>query len=58
MRVTLTRSLIGVPRRQRATLHALGLRKIGDARDVKTTPDVRGMVDRVAYLLRIEEDQE
>lgn len=54
MKITLRRSLIGVPKDQRATVRALGLRKTGDTREVRDTPDVRGMVDRVAYLLRIE----
>ncbi|MEX2540852.1 MAG: 50S ribosomal protein L30 [Trueperaceae bacterium] len=52
--MTLTRSRIGVPKDQRATLRALGLRKIGDTREVAETPDVRGMVNKVAYLLTIE----
>lgn len=56
MRITLTRSLIGVPKDQKATVHALGLRKTGDARDVADTPDVQGMVRKVAYLLTIEGD--
>ncbi|TVR90836.1 MAG: 50S ribosomal protein L30 [Trueperaceae bacterium] len=54
MKITLRRSLIGVPEKQRATVRALGLRKTGDTREVKDTPDVRGMVDKVAYLLTIE----
>jgi len=54
MKITLRRSLIGVPKDQRATVRALGLRKTGDTREVKDTPDVRGMVDKVAYLLTIE----
>ncbi len=58
MKITLRRSLIGVPERQRATVRALGLRKTGDTREVRDTPDVRGMVNRVAYLLRIEGQSE
>lgn len=54
MRVTLTRSLIGVPKDQRATVRALGLRKTGDTREVAETPDVQGMVRKIAYLLTIE----
>ena len=54
MKITLRRSLIGVPKQQRATVRALGLRKTGDTREVQDTPDVRGMVDKVAYLLTIE----
>ena len=54
MRITLKRSLIGVDRFQRATVFALGLRKIGDTREVADSPDVRGMVRKVGYLLHIE----
>jgi large subunit ribosomal protein L30 len=54
MKLTLRRSLIGVPKDQRATIFALGLRKTGDTREVVDTPDVRGMVAKIAYLLEIE----
>lgn len=54
MKVTLVRSLIGVKEDQRATVRALGLRKTGDSREVADTPDLRGMLEKVAYLLRIE----
>lgn len=54
MIIRLKRSLIGVPKDQRATVRALGLRKVGDRREVADTPDVRGMVAKVAYLLEIE----
>ena len=54
MRITLKRSLIGVDKYQRATVFALGLRKIGDSREVADSPDVRGMVRKVGYLLEIE----
>lgn len=54
MRITLTRSLIGVPEDQRATVRALGLRKTGDSREVPASKDVQGMVRKVAYLLDIE----
>ena len=54
MKITLVRSLIGVKKPQRATAYALGLRKTGDSREVPNTPDVQGMVMKVAYLLKIE----
>ncbi len=55
MKITLRRSLIGVPKDQRATVYALGLKKTGDTREVADTRDVAGMVNKVAYLLTIEE---
>lgn len=54
MKVTLKRSLIGVKKDQRATVKALGFKKTGDTRELADTPDVRGMVNKVAYLLDIE----
>ena len=54
MKITLRRSLIGVKKEQRATVFALGLRKTGDTREVADSPDVRGMVRKVEYLLEIE----
>ncbi|HEX7021724.1 MAG TPA: 50S ribosomal protein L30 [Trueperaceae bacterium] len=54
MKVTLKRSLIGTRRAHRRTLEALGLKRRGDSREVADTPDMRGMVNQVAYLLEIE----
>jgi len=54
MKLTLRRSLIGVQKEHRDTVFALGLRKTGDTRDVLDTPDVQGMVKKIAYLLEIE----
>ena len=54
MKLTLRRSLIGVKKDQRDTVFALGLRKTGDTREVPDTPDVRGMVAKIVYLLEIE----
>jgi large subunit ribosomal protein L30 len=54
MKLTLRRSLIGVQKDHRDTVFALGLRKTGDSREVPDTPDVRGMVAKVVYLLEIE----
>ncbi len=54
MKATLVRSLIGVKEDQKATVRALGFKKTGDTRELKDTPDVRGMVDKVSYLLKVE----
>jgi large subunit ribosomal protein L30 len=55
MKITLVRSLIGVKKDQVATVRALGLRKTGDSRVVPNSPDVQGMVRKVAFLLEVEE---
>jgi large subunit ribosomal protein L30 len=54
MKITLVRSLIGVKKDQVATVRALGLRKTGDSRVVQDSPDVQGMVRKVAFLLEVE----
>lgn len=55
MKITLRKSLIGTKKEQRATVHALGLRRRGDTRVVPNTPDVQGMVNKVSFLLDVEE---
>ena len=54
IKVTLRRSLIGVPKDQRATINALGLRKTGDVREVIDNESTRGMLRKVEHLLIIE----
>ncbi|MFA5595643.1 MAG: 50S ribosomal protein L30 [Trueperaceae bacterium] len=54
IKVTLRRSLIGVPKDQRATINALGLRKTGDVREVVDNESTRGMLRKVEHLLVIE----
>ncbi len=54
MIVRLRSSLIGIPKDQRATVRALGLRKPGDHREIVDNPSVRGMLAKVGYLLDIE----
>ncbi len=54
IKVTLRRSLIGVPKDQRATVNALGLRKTGDVREVTDNESTRGMLRKVEHLLIIE----
>ena len=50
-----TRSPIGRPAAQRATLKGLGLNKIGRQSSLEDTPSVRGMIAKVAHLVRIVE---
>jgi large subunit ribosomal protein L30 len=55
LKVTQTRSPIGRPKDQRATLIGLGLNKINRTRELEDTPAVRGMIDKVSHLVRIDE---
>jgi large subunit ribosomal protein L30 len=54
MKITLVKSLIGVTQKQVVTVKTLGLRKKGDSKVVKDNPSIRGMIDQVSYLLKIE----
>nr|WP_256487897.1 50S ribosomal protein L30 [Deinococcus sp. HSC-46F16] len=48
------RSVIGRPESQVQTVKALGLRKIGDTRELVDTPAVRGMIKTVQHLVEVE----
>ena len=52
--VTQVSSPIGREKDQRETLVGLGLNKIGRTRELEDTPAVRGMIAKVAHLLRVE----
>ncbi|KZY74661.1 50S ribosomal protein L30 [Oleiphilus sp. HI0071] len=54
IKVTLFRSPIGQLPKHRATVTGLGLRKIGHTVELEDTPSVRGMVNKVNYMVRIE----
>ena len=54
IRVTQTASPIGRPGDQRATLIGLGLNKVSRTKELEDTPAVRGMVNKVRHLVRVE----
>ena len=56
VRVTQTGSPIGRPADQRQTLMGLGLNKLHRTRELEDTPAVRGMINKVRHLIRVEED--
>ncbi len=55
LKVTLIRSLNKRIAKHKACAECLGLRKINQTVIVENVPSIRGMVDRISYLLRIEE---
>jgi large subunit ribosomal protein L30 len=55
IRVTLRRSPIGYSVRQKATLKALGLRKLNQTIEQVDHPTVRGMIAKVSHLVEVEE---
>jgi len=54
VRVTLVRGLIGTRESHRATVRGLGLRRINHTVELEDTPSVRGMINKVNYLVKCE----
>jgi len=54
LRVTQIGSPIRRPKDQRATLVGLGLNKMHKTRELEDTPSVRGMIDKVKHLVRVD----
>lgn len=55
VRVTLTKSLIGRKPDQKATVAALGLKKLGSTVEHEATPQIRGMINKVDFMVKVEE---
>ena len=55
VKITLKKSLIGRKKDHIATVKALGLKKIRDCVEQNDTPQIRGMIDKVSYLLNVTE---
>ena len=55
VKVRLVKGLRGSQARHRLSVNALGLRKLNDVRELKDSPQVRGLINTVHYLVRVEE---
>lgn len=55
LKVTLTRSLNGRLKSHKACVRGLGIRRMHHTAEVEDTPCTRGMINRVSYMLRVEE---
>lgn len=53
IKVKLVRSPIGCKESHRATVRGLGLRKLNSVRELQDTPAVRGMINKVSYLVQV-----
>jgi len=53
IKVTLVRSPIGTKESHRATVRGLGLRKIRSVSELQDTPEVRGMINKISYLVKV-----
>ncbi|MDX1530089.1 MAG: 50S ribosomal protein L30 [Rhodothermales bacterium] len=55
LKITQTKSQIGQHWKQKRTVKALGLGRIGKTNEVDDTPQVRGMIEKVRHLISVEE---
>ncbi|MDW7651536.1 MAG: 50S ribosomal protein L30 [Bacillota bacterium] len=55
LRITLINSPIGRPGNQRVTVKALGLKKLNQTVEHGDTPQIRGMINKVSHLVKVEE---
>ncbi|HEX2266884.1 MAG TPA: 50S ribosomal protein L30 [Actinomycetota bacterium] len=58
LKVTQVRSVIDRPKDQKATVRALGLHRIADSVVKDDRPEIRGMIQKVSHLVRVEEVEE
>jgi large subunit ribosomal protein L30 len=54
IKVTLVKSVIGTKQSHRATVRGLGLRRLNHTVELTDTPEVRGMINKVCYLVKCE----
>jgi large subunit ribosomal protein L30 len=55
LRITQVRSAIGCPADQKATVRALGLKRLHHTVEQADTPVIRGMVFKISHLVKVEE---
>lgn len=55
IKVRLVKGLRGSQARHRLSVKALGLNKLNDVRELKDSPQVRGLITQLHYLVRVEE---
>ena len=55
IKIKLVRSTIGRPEKHRKTIEALGLKKVGQVVEKEDTPQIRGMIAQVDYMVEVTE---
>jgi large subunit ribosomal protein L30 len=55
VKVRLVKGLRGSQARHRLSVKALGLNKLNDVRELKDSPQVRGLINQLHYLVKVEE---
>ena len=55
LKITLVKSPIGYPKQQKGTVKALGLKKLHQTVTQEDTPVIRGMINKISHLVKVEE---
>jgi large subunit ribosomal protein L30 len=55
LRLTLMRSALGYTKRHKDTVRSLGLRRLHQVVELNDSPNIRGMIAKVAHLVKVEE---
>ncbi len=55
VKITLVKSGIDRPKDQKATIIALGLKKLNNSVEVENTPQIAGMINKINHLIKVEE---
>lgn len=55
LKIKLIKSTIGSVKGQRATVRALGLKRISQVVEKEDTPEIRGMINKISHLVEVEE---
>ncbi len=58
LNITLVKSMIGRPVKHRRVLYGMGLRKMNRTVQLEDTPAIRGMINAVSHLVRVEENSD
>jgi large subunit ribosomal protein L30 len=55
LKITLVKSMIGKPEKQRRILRGMGLTRLNKTVELENTPSIRGMINRVSHMVKSEE---
>ncbi len=58
LNITLVKSMIGRPEKHRKVLKGMGLRKMHKTVQLEDTPSIRGMINAVSHLVKVEENSD
>ena len=58
LKITLVKSMIGRPEKHRRVLYGMGLRKMNRTVQLEDTPSIRGMINAVSHLVKVEENSD